>query len=180
MAVQRTNSPAGNQPMRILATTLALLAVTASAAAQTSSDTLIKKDGSSLRGIEVVTFKLGEVKIKKGDKETDVPAHQVADVDWGNVPDTFQTAAATMKRGDFANAAEQFGDAANAAIRPLVKTEARFLQARAAVSSAAADQNAAASATGMLRAWVTEFADHWRLPEALLLLGRAQRLAGRR
>ncbi|MEC7583672.1 MAG: hypothetical protein VYE77_05090 [Planctomycetota bacterium] len=163
--------------MRILAPVLTLFAATAAATAQSSSDTLIKKDGSNLRGIEVLTFKLNEVKIKRGDKESDVPVHQVVAIEWGNVPDAFQAANAAMKRGDFAVAAEQFGDAANAASRVLVKTDARFLQAKAAVAAAASDPNAATSAVGTLQAWVTEFPEHWRLPEALLLLGRAQRMA---
>jgi hypothetical protein len=157
---------------------LALAAATASA--QDATDTIQKLDGASMRGVHVVTFTLTSVKVKRGKEgdEVDVPPHQIADVHWGGVPDAFASGLAALERNDFAAARQLFGDAANAAERPLLKAEARLLQARAAVAGAGADAGAAANAAGALRAWLGEFTDHWRVPEAMFLLGRGLRLGG--
>ena len=146
--------------------------------AQKIADTVVKKDGSRERGVEVTAFTLTGIKTKKGAEEREIPPHQVADIEWSDLPETFVSGRTAMARGDFDSARQLFGEAANQATRPVLKTEAKFLQCRAAVASAATSKQAAADAAGATRAWLGESADNWRVPEGMLLLGRALRLAG--
>lgn len=155
---------------------LPLLAVTASA--QKINDTLRKKDGSSLRGIEIVSMTLTATKYKKGSDTLEVAAHQVASVDWSEPPESFQTAQSAMQRRDYETAKQLFGEAVNKTDRAVLKVESKFLQCRAAVAAAATNPSTATDAAGALTAWIGENADYWRMPEAMLLLGRSQRLAG--
>jgi hypothetical protein len=171
-------SPAVTSRRASLCAGLAIAALAPAVAAQDALDTVLKTDGSSLRGVQVSTFTLTSVKVMRGKDEVDVPPHLVADVKWGGVPDAFAGGLAALQRGDFQEAQKLFGDAANAADRPLVKAEARLLQGRAAVTGGGADAGAAANAAGALRAWLTEFPDHWRVPEAMFLLGKGLRLGG--
>lgn len=161
--------------MRILPT-LSLFLSCALLPAQDATDTILKADGSSLRGVSVQAFTTTAVKFLRNKEEAELPTHQVLDIVWGGVPDSFSGAMAAMGRGDFEGARQLFGDAANAADRPVLKAEARLLQGKAAVQAAAGDPAAAANAAGALRAWIGEFPDHGRLPEASFLLGRALRL----
>jgi hypothetical protein len=71
-----------------------------------------------------------------------------------------------------------FGEAENQTDRPLVKVDAEFFLIKSAVASIGADKNAAATAAARAKAWLEANPNHWRTPEALLLAGRAERLAG--
>lgn len=165
--------------MRILAAILLpLLAVAAPAqAAPEQKDILSKKDGSMLRGIAIQSMTLKSTKYQKGSETLEVAAHQVAGVEWGAPSEAHSAALSALTRREFENAKQLFGEAANKAERPVLKTDLKFQQCRAAVAAAASNPSSAADAAGALKAWTTENADNWRLPEALLLLGRAQRLA---
>ncbi|MCA8950320.1 MAG: hypothetical protein KDE27_12515 [Planctomycetes bacterium] len=156
---------------------LFLLASGLSAGLAAQSDIVLRKDGAKMRGVEVTEFKFEAVVAKKGDEETRVPGHMVFAVEWGGLPESFTIARAALDRGDYETATQLFGEAAEKAERPLVKADAEFFQVKAAVAAIGADKGAAETAAERARAWVTANADHWRLPEAMLLLGRALRLA---
>ncbi len=165
--------------MRLLsaAALLSLIAaVTAPLAAQNAADTIVRIDGSTVRGVEVTTLSLATVKFLRNKEEAELPAHSVVDIRWGNAPDTFVSGLAAMQKGNYDVARQMFGEAIAATDRAVLKTEARFLQAKATVGTAGADPAAAANAAGLLRAWLGEFADGWRVPEAMFLLGRALRM----
>jgi len=150
----------------------------ASGLAQKAADTIVKMDGATVRGVEITEFTTAGIKAKKGNDNLEVPAHHVLAVEWGDLPDAFVAARAALGRGDFGNAAQLFGDAEQKAARPLVKADALFFQLKAAVAGLAGDKAAAATAAEKAKAWVAANQNHWRIPEALLLAGRAQRLAG--
>lgn len=156
--------------------TLGLLLFTALLSAQDAADTIVKQDGASVRGVSVTTLTLASVKFLRNKEEVDLPPHQLADIQWGGAPDAFVSGQAAMARNDFETARVQFGEAVNKTDRALLKAEARLLQGKAAVLAGSADPAAAANAAGALRAWIGEFPDHWRLPEAMYLLGRGLRL----
>lgn len=156
--------------------TLALL--TTLAQAQKINDVVVKKDGSRVRGVEVTEFGLAGIKIKRGNDASEIPPHQVLDIEWSDPPEAYLSAKAAWGRGDFAAAAQLFGEAANRTDRAVLKADARFHQCKAAIAAAGTDQSAATTAAGSIRGWIGENPNHWRLPEALLLQGRSQRLAG--
>ncbi len=156
--------------------TLGLLLIGALLPAQDGTDTVVKQDGASIRGVSVTTLTLTSVKFLRNKEEVELPPHQVTDIQWGGVPDAFASGLAAMARNDYETARVQLGEAINKTDRPLLKAEARLLQGKAAVQAGSADPAAAANAAGALRAWIGEFPDHWRLPEAMWLLGRGLRL----
>lgn len=143
-----------------------------------ASDTILRKDGARLRGLEITEFGFATVKTKKGETASEIPGHMVVGVQWGGMPDAFGAAKAALEHGDFNGAVQLFGEAANQATRPLVKTDCEFFQIKAAVAAIGTDKGAAATAASRAAAWVASNGSHWRVPEALLLAGRAQRLAG--
>jgi len=142
------------------------------------ADAVVKRDGSRVRGIEITEFAVTGIKAAKGKDAVEIPSHQIVAVEWGELPDSFISARAAMERGDFANAAQLFGEAERQTERALVKADALFFQVKAAVAAAGTDKTAAATAADRAKGWLQANANHWRLPEALLLAGRAQRLAG--
>ena len=77
------------------------------------SDTLIRKDGRRDRGIEIISMTVSDVTFRKGSEQFTVPSHLVASVEWAEPPDEFALAAAQIARGEFANAAELYAEAAN-------------------------------------------------------------------
>lgn len=165
--------------MRTLPIALVVLLAAPFAAAvraQSAADTIVKQDGSPLRGVEVTSMTLSAIKYLRNKEPAELPAHAVIDVRWGNVPDAFVSATAAMQRSDFETARQLFGDSVGATDREVLKVEARFQQCKAAIAAAGAEPGAAATAAGAMRAWLGEFADGWRVPEGMLLLGRALRL----
>ncbi|MCR9247110.1 MAG: hypothetical protein NXI31_18920 [bacterium] len=140
-------------------------------------DIIVRKNGAKIRGIEITEFKHSALKAKKGEREIEVPGHLVASVTWGDLPEQFVIGRAAMNRGDYENATQMFGEAANATERALLKTECEFFQIKAAVKNLGSDQGAAATAAEQAQSWVGANSDHYRVPEALLLTGRALRLA---
>ncbi len=155
----------------------ALLALPA--AAQKVNDSLVKSDGSRLRGVEVTALTLKGAAFAKGKETQELPYHMLAEVEWSSPPDAFVSAMSAMDRGEYANAAQLFGEAVGKTERAVLKAEARFLQCKAAVSAAGGDASSASAAADALAALLAEVPDHWRTPEALLLLGRARRVAGK-
>lgn len=171
----RPNRP-NRSPMRTfsLLFTAALLAPFANA--QKINDVVVKKDGSRVRGVEITEFLLTGVRGKRGADAFEVPAHQVVAIEWSDLPDAFTTGRAALERGDFRTAAQLFGDVQSD--RPLIKADAEFYKIKAAVAAIGSDKAAAATAATHAKKWLADNANHWRTPEAMLLAGRAERLAG--
>ena len=152
--------------------------VTSSLLAQ-GKDIIVRKNGARIRGIEVTEFTHSGLKAtRKGGEVLEIPGHLVLALEWGDLPEEFIAGRAAMERGDFATAVQMFGEAANKATRPLVKADCEFFQIKAAVAAIGDDSGAAQTAADKAKAWLTTNGDHWRVPEALLLAGRASRLAG--
>lgn len=164
--------------MRILPLLLpvALLLPATTATAQKINDVVLKKDGARVRGVEITDFLLSGVRGKRGSDDFELPAHLVKDIEWSDLPEEFLAGKGAMGRGDFAAAAQFFG--AVQSDRPLVKTDAEFFKVKAAIADIGADKASAALAASEMKQWVASNASHWRTPEALLLQGRAERLAG--
>jgi hypothetical protein len=159
--------------------TLLLLTAALTAAfapAQKINDVVIKKNGERVRGVEITEFLLTGVRGKRGNDPFEVPAHQVLAIEWSNPPEQFLTGRAAMDRGDFRTAAQLFGDVQSE--RALVKADAEFFKIKSAVAAIGNDKAAGATAASHAKQWLTANANHWRTPEALLLAGRAERLAG--
>ena len=173
-------SPRATPPMSpMMRPTLLLLAAVLPApfvSAQKINDVVVKKDGQLVRGVEITEFLLSGVRGKRGDDPFEVPAHQVLSIQWGNLPDTFVTARATMDRGDYRTATQLFGDVQSD--RPLVKADAEFFKVKCAVAAIGNDKAGGATAAEHAKKWLADNANHWRTPEAMLLAGRAERLAG--
>jgi outer membrane protein assembly factor BamD (BamD/ComL family) len=162
------------------------LAVVIAAAlpAQNATDVVRKRKAGPDGGVEVVKaieikeFTRAGVKFAAGANETVVPPHQVVEVEWGNPPDAFVSGHAALERGDFATAVQMFGEAQQQTERALLKVDAQFFQLKAAVAGTSTDKAAAATAAASGQAWLGANSTHFRIPEAMLLTGRAQRLAG--
>lgn len=147
-------------------------------AAAKGADAVVKRDGSRVRGIDITEFAVTGIKATKGKDTIEIPSHQILAVEWGELPDAFVSARAALERGDFGNAAQLFGEAERQATRPLLKADALFFQTKAAVAAVGTDKGAAATAASRAKSWLETNGNHWRIPEAMLLTGRAQRLAG--
>ena len=162
--------------MRTLTLILPAALLAGLASAQNVNDVIIKKDGARVRGVEITEFLLTGVRGKRGGEAFELPAYQVLDVEWSNPPEEFLAGKSAMERGDFATATQMFG--AVASERELVKKDAEFFTIKAAVAAIGNDQAAAQTAAEKAKAWLSSNTNHWRTPEALLLAGRAERLAG--
>lgn len=162
--------------MRILTMLLPVAFLLPSASAQKINDAILKKDGSRVRGVEITEFLLSGVRGTRGSDPFEVPAHQIVDIEWSDLPEEFLSARAAMGRGDFQTATQLFG--AVTSNRALVKTDAEFFKIKCAVAAIGNDKAAAATAAEHASSWLSTNVNHWRTPEALLLAGRAQRLAG--
>ncbi len=164
--------------MRLFPILFATALLTPFATSQKVNDVLVKKDGARVRGLEITEFLLSGVRARRGGDDVEIPAHQVLAVEWSNLPDAYLVARAAMERGNFAQAVQMFGEAQSQTDRPLVKVDAEFHLIKAAVLSIGVDKNAAATAAARAKAWLEANPNHWRTPEALLLAGTAERLAG--
>ncbi len=168
----------GRTTLQALGITLLTALLPGTAAAQAKTDTILKKDGSRVRGVEIQALTLQGARWQRGAENGDVPAYHIQSIEWGSVPESFLSARAAMERGDYQTAMQLYGEAATQAGRPVLQAEAKFLQCRAATAAAAVDTSTAANAAGAARALIAESADSFRLPELLLLLGRALRHGG--
>ncbi len=140
------------------------------------NDSVRKKNGEVIKGLEITEFLLSGVRAKRGADAIEIQAHQVAEVVWSDLPDQFIAGRTAMDRGDFRAATQMFGDVKSD--RALVKADAEFFQIKAAVAAIGNDKAAAGTAAGVAKAWLAAHVNHWRTPEAMLLAGRAERLAG--
>ena len=162
--------------MRTFSFLLAAAALAPFASAQKINDTVVKKDGSRVRGVEITEFLLTGVRGKRGNDAFEIPAHQIVAVEWSDAPEQFLTGRAAMDRGDFRTATQLFGDVKSE--RALVNADAEFFKIKAAVGAIGNDKAAATTAAEFAKKWLAANQNHWRTPEAMLLGGRAERLAG--
>lgn len=170
--------------MRMLTPNLARVVLTVSSlvlavpAQGKIQDVVLLKDGKRLRGVEVVEMTVDTVKYKRGDQELDLPANTLVGVRWSDPPEAFALALSAVRRGDFATAAEQYGNAARDAKREPLKLEARYLAAEAMLRVAGSDALKARQAVDALQSFLNDLPTHYRVPDAMLELGKAQRLSG--
>lgn len=164
--------------MRILPLLFTAALLAPQALAQKNNDVLLRTDGARMRGLEITELLLTGVRGKRnaGKDDFELPASLVAEVEWGNLPESFLAGRTALARGDFAAASQLFGDVKTD--RALVKVEAEFFLVKAAVAAAGTDRTAAATAAERAKKWLTDNVNHWRTPEAMLLAGRAERAAG--
>ncbi len=162
--------------MRIFTLLLPMALLLSAAHAQKINDVVLKKDGSRIRGLEITEFLLSGVRGKRGNDPYELAAHNIVGIEWSDTPEEFLSGQAAMVRGDFQAAAQLFG--AVTSDRPLVKADAEFYKVKSAVAAIGNDKSAAATAAEHAKSWLSANANHWRTPEAMLLAGRAERLAG--
>lgn len=162
--------------MRILTLLLPATLLLSAASAQKTNDVILKTNGSRDRGLEITEFLLSGVRGTRGSDPYELPAHQVKDIEWSDAPEEFLSGKSAMARGDFETATQLFGAVTSS--RPLIKADAEFFKIKSAVAAIGGDKSAAATAAEHAKSWISANTNHWRTPEALLLSGRAERLAG--
>lgn len=154
----------------------------AAAAAQAPvKDTLIKKSGERIRGVEVLQVDIDVVKYRRGGSDSEMPAMQLLQVEWTEPPEAMELGRAAMERGDTAAAANFYQEAATRSAeagRKALEQECRFLAARSLAAGVGGDASKAGAARDALKAFVDGAGKAFRSPEARLLLARTTRLAG--
>ena len=122
---------------------------------------------------------LEKVVIDKGRGDKSIDVANVQRVVFGDVPPSFTEGTAYFDRRQFAEAAKAFQLAAgDASARDIVKARARLSAAQAYLQHGAQDPSAFAQAQAEVETFISDYSDNRELPEARLLLGRAQRLSG--
>jgi TolA-binding protein len=158
---------------------LLIAALAAPLSAQRIKDTLVKVDGSRVRGVEVTAATATQVTLKRGDQDESVPAGEVHEIEWHDPPVTFTDADAAILRGDFAKAATLFKEASDGAERGLLKRDALFRAGQALLEAASAEPDKAAQAAGVFQDYLTAAPDGFRVPAARLGIARALVLQGK-
>ncbi len=169
-------------PLRNLASlaALSLLLVGGALPAQKIKDTILKKDGARLRGVEIVDMTTTSVVFKRGAEQAELPAVQLASIQWSEPPEEFAQATVAENRGDFEAAANLYAEASKKSDRKVFQLEAKFLANRALVHAAVGrDAARAQTAADSLASFVGEVGKGLRAPEAKLLQGKALRMAGK-
>jgi len=141
-------------------------------------DILVTRDGRRIRGAEVTAMTSRTIHYQRSGTDLELPASLLAEVQWADPPEEFGLARGAARNGDFAAAANLYSAAADKASRDILKSEATFLAAESLARDGAGDPARAQAAAEKLNAWLTAHPDHFRVPDALLALGRAQVAAG--
>lgn len=157
----------------------ALAALAATVPAQNVKDTIVKYDGSRLRGVAITAAKATAITFQRGDNEDTVAADLVRDILWYDPPSTFGDAEGRLASGDFAGAANLFKEAAGGSERDVFKHDVAYRAGAALLRAAAVDPSRAELAVMALQEYLTAVPDGFRVPAATLGLGRAQRLQGK-
>ncbi|QDU66666.1 tetratricopeptide repeat protein [Engelhardtia mirabilis] len=127
----------------------------------------------------VISADLSGVVIDVGDRERRFSPDEVVRVSLNQVPDSFKEGRARAESGDFENAAAAFAAAADDSdASPVVAAVARLRAAQSLLRLTATDPGRASDAVAAAQRFVSSHPNHRDLPEARLLLGRAQLLAG--
>jgi len=122
---------------------------------------------------------LEKVVIDRDSGNRSIDPANVQRVVFGDVPPSFIEGTAYFDRRLFAEAAKAFQLAAgDAAARDIVKARARLSAAQAHLQHGAQDPSSFDLAKAEAETFINDYTDNRELPEARLLLGRAQRLSG--
>lgn len=164
----------------LFAASLAALACSVGAlrAQDAIKDNIVTTSGKRIRGVEVTEASSTTVKYKLRNEESELPTASLSSIEWSMTPESYRLAKAAADRGQFANAANLYSEAASKAERDVVKLDANFLAAQALVRSAGSDAQRAGEAVSALESFLSEASDSFRGAEATLELGQAQLLAG--
>ena len=141
--------------------------------------TLIHKDGRRERGVEILAMSLDKITYRRDGREVETPSYLVASVQWTEPPAEFGLAEAEIARGEFANAAELYREAAGKTNKEPLKLEALFLAADALVQAASTDASKAGAAEAALQQLLQDHPTTFRVPDAKLNLGQVLRFAGK-
>jgi len=122
---------------------------------------------------------LTNVVVDTGSGQRKLGALDVERIDFGDVPEPYTEGLAYQERNDFENAAAKLSLAAGSSeARAVVRARARLLAAQAQLRRGADDPAAFGLALHECEQFLSEFPDNRDVPQARLLLGRAQRLSG--
>ncbi len=128
---------------------------------------------------EIIENSLRRVVIDIGLSKKSIDVARVQRIVFGNVPPAFTEGNAYFDRRQYENAAKAFQIAAgDASARDFVKARARLSGAKAYLLHGALDPAAFALAKAEVETFIADYGDNRELPDARLLLGRAQRLSG--
>lgn len=152
------------------------------AGAQTRADHVLWRNArgqvNTLAG-QVIENSLTQVVVQTGSSQRKISAADVERVEFGEVPAAYQDAQAYLGRSDFENAAAKFSLAAgDPSARMVVRAASRLAAAQAWLRRGAAEPAAFQSARKECEQFLSEHRDNRDMPQARLLLGRAQRLSG--
>ena len=164
----------------LLLALLASLTWPVSAFAQAPDQVLWSNRGkiSTVTGT-VTTNSLTQVVVQTGDKERELDAADVQQVEFGDVPQTFADGRAYFDRGDYENAAAKFEVAATSPeTRAVVQAAARLWAARAWLAFGVRDRTAFEKSAEQATRLIEDFTDNRDVPQARALLGRATWLSG--
>lgn len=160
----------------------ALLVGSAGASAQqTVKDSLVKRSGERVRGVEIVDLGSENVTYRRGGSESSMPASQLSHVEWAEPPDAYGLGRGALEKGDSEAAANFFLEASTKAAengRKALELECRFLAARALALGMGEDATRAKAAQTALQGYLDAAPKGFHVPEARLLQARAQRIAG--
>ncbi|MHC5062673.1 MAG: tetratricopeptide repeat protein [Planctomycetota bacterium] len=165
--------------LSLLSLASSLLLLAPSSAQGKANDVILQKSGKRIRGVEVTEMSSSAIKFQRGTTAEEIPASDFARVQWDEPPESFMLAEGAVKRGDFATAANLYGETAKNTARPALKLESQFLAADALARSSGGDPARAQAALDALAAYLSAAPDGYRAPDAMLQLGRTQVLAGK-
>jgi len=122
---------------------------------------------------------LRETVLTMGDDEQSRASDLVVRVVFGNISPAFADGQAYMARGEFENAAAKFRLAAgDADTRPVGRAHARWMAANTLMERGKTDPAAFGEAQAEFETFLSEYPENRKVPQARMLLGRAQHLAG--
>ena len=162
----------------IFATTICLAALSVSAQSSRVTDTILKKDGGRIRGVQITAMSRTTVTYKKGATESSIPSSAVASIQWDSPPDMCNEARGKEQSGDYDAAADLYVEAADKTDREPLKQSSLFLGARAALIAAGSDASKASAAGAALESYIDGNPDGYHSIAARILHARATRLQG--
>lgn len=176
-----TAAPAGAACAAVSSAAVPLAGVATPSQGTGRPDQVFVRERRNVRPISgtVVSAELTGVVVDVGDRERRFGADEVVRVSLNRVPDSFKEGRARFQSGDFANAASAFASAADdSEASDVVRAVARLRAAESQLRLTATDPGRAADAVAAAQRFVSAHPTHRDYPEARLLLGRAQLLAG--
>lgn len=167
--------------LRTLPLLLGLVLAAPAAAQRNDQLWFVDRDGSVRQTSGLVTENsLRTVRVQRGgDRESTYDAERVRRIEWGQVPTAFREGREYRDRGDHANAARKFREAATGSDRPVVQAAARLEAARALIDLGAREPARIGEALAELTQFKTDFPQNRDLPRARLLAAQAVWLDGR-